>query len=135
MNKNNWRRLQSFSLTMLLTGLGLGSIIYGLREHVNVFVTPGFVVKKGKELNHKPIRLGGVVKKNSIGINHGVISFTAVEPESTDEVKIVFSGIPPSLFKEETAMIAEGKIVDGVLYADRLLAKHDENYQPKPRKV
>ena len=134
MNKNNWYRLNSWFFTMIITGIGLSAVIYGLREHANLFVTPGYVVQHDDKLNHHSIRLGAVVKEHTVVVKAGKLWFVAAEPGSDAEIKVVFTGMPPSLFKERATMIAEGRYDDGILYADRILAKHDENYQPQAQK-
>ena len=70
-----------------------------------------------------------MVKKNSLIINEQEIKF--VITDFNNELKISFSGTVPNLFAEEKGVVAEGKLQDKSFFiADRILAKHDENYMP-----
>ena len=77
----------------------------------------------------KKIRVGGMVKKNSVIISEEEIKF--VITDFKNELKISYSGTVPNLFSEEKGVVAEGKLQDKTFFiADRILAKHDENYMP-----
>ena len=77
----------------------------------------------------KKIRVGGMVKKNSLIISEQEIKF--IITDFNNELKISFSGTVPNLFAEEKGVVAEGKLQDKSFFiADRILAKHDENYMP-----
>ena len=131
MNKNSRARFIHLAKICAGTTLGLGFILWGMRHNVNLFITPSYLVQHHETLNHKPIRLGGKIKEGSIRVKDSTWIFQAYEPEQANaHIWVRFSGIPPSLFKEETWIIAEGVVQDQVVVADRILAKHDENYQP-----
>ena len=75
------------------------------------------------------MRVGGMVQKGSITINQKDILFTVTDFEN--EIIISYSGTVPSLFAEEKGVVAEGRLRDKNFFiADRILAKHDENYMP-----
>ena len=77
----------------------------------------------------KKIRVGGMVKKNSVIISEEEIKFIITDLKN--DLKISFSGTVPNLFSEEKGVVAEGKLQDKTFFvADRILAKHDENYMP-----
>ena len=77
----------------------------------------------------KKIRVGGMVKKNSLIISEEEIKF--IITDFKNELKISYSGTVPNLFSEEKGVVAEGKLQDKTFFiADRILAKHDENYMP-----
>ena len=77
----------------------------------------------------KKIRVGGMVKKNSVIISEEEIKF--VITDFKNELKISYSGTVPNLFSEEKGVVAEGKLQDKTFFiAERILAKHDENYMP-----
>ena len=77
----------------------------------------------------KKIRVGGMVKKNSVIISEEEIKFTITDFKN--ELKISYGGTVPNLFSEEKGVVAEGKLQDKTFFiADRILAKHDENYMP-----
>ena len=131
MNKSSRARAAHLAKICAGTALGLGCILWGLRHNMNLFVTPSYLLQHHASLNHKPIRLGGKIKQGSIQVKDSTWIFQAYEPDQINsQVTVTFSGIPPSLFKEETWIIAEGVVQDQVILADRILAKHDENYQP-----
>ena len=70
-----------------------------------------------------------MVKKNSVVINEEEIKF--IITDFKNELKISYSGTVPNLFLEEKGVVAEGKLQDKTFFiADRILAKHDENYMP-----
>jgi len=75
------------------------------------------------------MRVGGMVKKDSITVNQKNIQFIVTDFEN--EILISYSGAIPNLFAEEKGVVAEGKLSDKSFFiADRILAKHDENYMP-----
>tara|TARA_B100001248_G_scaffold227681_1_gene186241 strand:+ start:2953 stop:3216 length:264 start_codon:yes stop_codon:yes gene_type:complete len=75
------------------------------------------------------MRVGGMVKKNSITINDKEIKFIITDFDN--ELKVSYSGTVPNLFSEEKGVVAEGRLQDKKFFvADRILAKHDENYMP-----
>jgi len=58
------------------------------------------------------------------------VSFVITDLQSA-EVKIVYTGILPDLFREGQGVIARGRLDgNGVFVAEEVLAKHDENYMP-----
>ena len=107
---------------------------YGLRENVNLYVSVEGLYKKQSKYANEHFRLGGYVKKGSIKRHNSSIEFVVTDHESRlgkndPEIKVLFTGVLPSLFKEGKAMVADGKMIKGVFYASEVLAKHDENYQ------
>jgi cytochrome c-type biogenesis protein CcmE len=78
---------------------------------------------------NKKLRVGGMVKKDSVIISEEEIKF--IITDFKNELKISYSGTVPNLFSEEKGVVAEGKLQDKNFFiADRILAKHDENYMP-----
>ena len=103
-------------------------ILQSLKDNVVYFQSPS-EIKSLIELSKKKIRVGGMVKKNSLIINEQEIKF--IITDFNNELKISFSGTVPNLFAEEKGVVAEGKLQDKSFFiADRILAKHDENYMP-----
>ena len=103
-------------------------IIKSLEENVVYFKSPT-EIKNLSELKSKKIRIGGMVKDQSIFINSEEITFTITDYKN--EVKVVYSGLVPNLFEEGKGVVAEGFLKDrSFLLADKILAKHDENYMP-----
>ena len=103
-------------------------ILKSLEENVVYFKSPT-EIKNLSELTTKKVRVGGMVKKNSLGVNAKEISF--VITDFKNEIKVTYSGIVPNLFEEEKGVVAEGFIQDRKFFvAKKILAKHDENYMP-----
>ena len=79
--------------------------------------------------NKKKIRVGGMVKKDSINFEKESISF--IITDFKNDLAVTFSGSVPNLFQEEKGVVAEGFLKDQNFFvADKILAKHDENYMP-----
>ena len=79
--------------------------------------------------NNKRIRVGGIVKEETIKLSQNKISF--VITDFKNEINVTYSGAIPNLFSEGKGVIAEGKLKDRKYFiADKILAKHDENYMP-----
>ena len=103
-------------------------VIKSLEENVVYFKSPTEVNNLG-ELTKKKIRIGGMVKKDSIVINSNEINF--IITDFKNDIKVTYSGIIPNLFEEEKVVVAEGFIKDRNFFiAKKILAKHDENYMP-----
>lgn len=131
MNKIQKRRLTY--LIFFLVGLAIAAslIFYALRQNLNVFVTPSQLAEQHIDKNYQ-LRLGGMVKKDSIKRNADNLQVEFVVTDFKSEVTVRYTGVLPDLFHEKKGMIAEGKINDdGVFIASQILAKHDENYMPK----
>ena len=100
-----------------------------LNNNLLYFNTPTDVINNNNLRIDKKIRLGGMVKKNSIFVDKKEIKFIITDFEN--EIIISFNGSVPTLFSEEKGVIAEGKLKDRKFFiASRILAKHDENYMP-----
>ena len=103
-------------------------VLKSLEENVVYFKSPT-EIKNLSELTKKKVRVGGMVKKNSLEVNAKEISF--VITDFKNEIKVTYSGIVPNLFEEEKGVVAEGFIQDRKFFvAKKILAKHDENYMP-----
>ncbi|HWW64679.1 MAG TPA: cytochrome c maturation protein CcmE [Sphingomonadaceae bacterium] len=101
-----------------------------LKDQAAYFYTPGDVIKDSLPVG-RAVRLGGMVKKGSIVREPDGVTIRFVVTDFKDEVPVVFKGIVPDLFKEDSGVIAEGKFTaDGTFVADNILAKHDERYMP-----
>ena len=103
-------------------------ILKSLEETVVYFKSPSDIKILG-ELKDKKIRIGGMVKKNSIDISNDEINF--IITDFKNEISVSYSGIIPNLFSEEKGVVAEGYLKDRSFFeASKILAKHDENYMP-----
>tara|TARA_E500000331_G_C16986911_1_gene596078 strand:+ start:154 stop:573 length:420 start_codon:yes stop_codon:yes gene_type:complete len=103
-------------------------ILKSLEENVVYFLSPT-EVKNLNELTQDKIRIGGMVKKNSIDISSEKINF--VITDFNNEINVMYSGLVPNLFQENKGVVAEGFLEDKNYFkAEKILAKHDENYMP-----
>ena len=123
------KRASLLASMLLVSVLGIFFILQSLNNNILYFKSPTDI-KKNQDINFKKkIRVGGMVKKNSLIINEQEIKF--IITDFNNELKISFSGTVPNLFAEEKGVVAEGKLQDKSFFiADRILAKHDENYMP-----
>ncbi|MDA9090016.1 cytochrome c maturation protein CcmE [Pelagibacteraceae bacterium] len=104
-------------------------VLKTLNKNLLYFSTPTDVIKNDSLMIGKKMRLGGMVKKNSILVNKKEIKF--IITDYNNEIIVSFKGSVPNLFSEEKGVIAEGELKDKKFFiASRILAKHDENYMP-----
>ena len=103
-------------------------VLQSLKENVIYFQSPS-EIKSLIELNKKKIRLGGMVKEQSVIINSNEVNFIITDFKK--EINVVYSGAVPNLFAEGKGVVAEGYLKDKNYFkATKILAKHDENYMP-----
>ena len=103
-------------------------ILQSLKENVVYFQSPS-EIKSLIELNEKKIRVGGMVKKQSVFISSDEVNF--IITDFKNEINVVYSGAVPNLFAEGKGVVAEGFLKDKNYFtATKILAKHDENYMP-----
>ena len=104
-------------------------ILESLNKNILYFSSPTEIKQRNDILFGNAMRVGGMVKKDSISINQKEIQFIVTDFEN--EIIVSYSGTVPNLFAEEKGVVAEGKLSDKNFFiADRILAKHDENYMP-----
>ena len=112
-------------ITLILTTF---LVLKSLEENVVYFQSPS-EIKALSELDKKKIRVGGMVKKNSISINSSELKF--VITDFKNEINVIYTGAIPNLFEEGKGVVAEGVLNDKNFFsASKILAKHDENYMP-----
>ena len=121
-------RILFLSLALLAAVLTIFLILKSLEENVVYFKSPT-EIKNINELSDKKIRVGGLVKKGSILSSAEKINF--VITDFKNEINVVYFGSVPNLFSEGKGAVAEGFLKDrNFLIAEKILAKHDENYMP-----
>ena len=123
------KRASLLAITLLVSLIGVFFILQSLNKNILYFKSPTDVKNNQNIDFDKKIRVGGMVKKNSLIIKEEEIKF--IITDFNNELNISFSGTVPNLFSEEKGVVAEGKLQDKTFFvADRILAKHDENYMP-----
>ena len=121
-------RVLFISLLLVSVILSIFLVLKSLEENVVYFLSPT-EIKNLSEINNKKIRIGGMVKNQSIIINSDRIIF--IVTDFKNEISVSYSGLVPNLFEEGKGVVAEGFLKDrSFLVADKILAKHDENYMP-----
>ena len=114
----------SFTLALIIV-----LILKALEENVVYFFSPTEIFNKPEVTFNKKIRVGGLVKENSIIKSDTSINFIITDLKN--EIIVSYKGLVPNLFSEGKGVVAEGMIRDKKYFiADKILAKHDENYMP-----
>lgn len=127
MTKRSFYRLISILSILISCSVGVYIILSHLRENIVFFYTPSEIEKI---LTDQQIRIGGLVKENSVQkLSANKVNFTITDHKH--DIVITYSGILPALFREGQGVVAEGKLgKDNIFIARKLLTKHDENYRP-----
>ena len=123
-------KLRFFFIILLLITLTLSIflILKSLEENVVYFKSPTDVQLIYENKNEK-IRIGGIVKKDSLEITKKEVKF--IITDFKNEINVTYSGVVPNLFSEGKGVVAEGFLKDKNFFqASKILAKHDENYMP-----
>ena len=122
---------RAYLLVLFITATAIGTVLIlkSLNKNILYFNSPT-EIKISEDIDFdKRIRIGGMVKKNTLEITDQEIRF--VVTDFKNEIKVSFKGTVPNLFAEEKGVVAEGKLQDKKFFiAERILAKHDENYMP-----
>ena len=129
LQKKAKKRASLLAIILLFSGFAFFLILKSLEKNILYFKSPTDI-RANQDINfNKKIRVGGMVKKNSIIINEEEIKL--IITDFKNELKVSYSGTVPNLFAEQKGVVAEGKLQDKTFFiADRILAKHDENYMP-----
>lgn len=110
--------------------LAVGLVLYALQNNVSLYFTPTQVYNK-EAPQGRSFRIGGLVEEGSVQREKDGLTVKFVITDRHKSIPVVFKGILPDLFKEGKGVVAQGKIeADGVMHAEEVLAKHDENYMP-----
>ena len=129
LHKRIKNRILFLILLFFTTSALIFLILNNLKKNILYFLTPSEIILKDEIIKGDKIRIGGMVKVNSLKINQKDIQF--IITDTKNEINVNYSGAIPNLFVEGKGVIAEGKLKDKKFFlADRILAKHDENYLP-----
>ena len=122
-------RIFFLALTLISAAIVIFMLLRSLEENVVYFFSPTEIYNKTNISFNKKIRVGGLVKMNSISKNGTSINFIITDLKK--EIVVSYNGLVPNLFSEGKGVVAEGKLKDKKYFvADKILAKHDENYMP-----
>jgi cytochrome c-type biogenesis protein CcmE len=127
MNPIRKKRIYSILFVFLFSVSGISLILYSLNSNLDYFFTPTELKDRNIPAD-KRIKVGGMVLSGSIERISSSISFVITDYENS--IKVEYEGIVPDLFKEDSGVVVLGNLKDKILYAEEVLAKHDENYMP-----
>ena len=123
------KRTSFLSLLLIFLVIAVFFILRSLTSNILYFKSPTDIQLSQDITSNKKIRVGGMVKKNSININNKEIKFIITDLKN--ELVVSYNGTVPNLFSEGKGVVAEGRLQDKNFFiADRILAKHDEKYMP-----
>lgn len=127
------RRLYTFGIAAILLLAAAGLAYAALRQNANLFYTPRVLAEKGLPKAGREVKVGGWVEPGSLTYsNDGATMVFTVIDNSDSDIRVSFTGIAPDLFREGQGVVAIGQFAgDGSFTARQILAKHDENYQPR----
>jgi cytochrome c-type biogenesis protein CcmE len=122
-------RILFLIISLTISSLIIFLILKSLEENVVYFFSPSEIYNKTNISLDKKIRVGGLVKENSLLKEDTSIKFIITDLKN--EIIVSYEGLLPNLFSEGKGVIAQGKLKDKKYFiADTILAKHDENYMP-----
>ena len=128
--KNRWNKILIIASLLITIALILYSILRALETNIDLYLTPT-QIESGEYNTDKNFKLGGMVKEASLKQSESLeIEFTVTD--FNKEVEVVYVGILPNLFKENSGVVASGYLdkEKNVFIANEILAKHDETYMP-----
>ena len=126
------RKQRLYVVLSILLGTAVAAFLVfkGLSENINLFYSPSDLKKEKISVDNQ-IRVGGMVKKDSINKENNSLRTSFVITDFEEDLLITYEGILPDLFSEEAGIVAKGKFnYEGTFIANEVLAKHDENYMP-----
>ena len=126
------RKQRLYVVLSILLGTAVAAFLVfkGLSENINLFYSPSDLKKEKISVDNQ-IRVGGMVKKDSINKENNSLRTSFVITDFEEDLFITYEGMLPDLFSEEAGIVAKGKInEEGTFIANEVLAKHDENYMP-----
>ena len=127
MNPIRKKRIYSILFVLLFSVSGISLILYSLNSNLDYFFTPTELKDRNIPVD-KRIKVGGMVLNGSVERMSSSISFVITDYENS--INVEYEGIVPDLFKEESGVVVLGNLRNKILYAEEVLAKHDENYMP-----
>jgi cytochrome c-type biogenesis protein CcmE len=130
------RRLYTFAIAAVLVLAAATLTFFALRKNANLFYTPEVLAEKGLPELGRELKVGGWVEPGTLSYSDGgaTMQFIVID-NSPNTITVRFTGVAPVLFREGQGVVATGSFdASGVFTARQLLAKHDENYQPRELK-
>ena len=124
-----FQRLLLIFLSLIFLTASIFLILFNSKKNLIFFYTPSELLNSKTQIN-KIIRIGGIVKKDSLK-NIEDNKYIFIIHDNNNYIRVSFTGLLPDLFREEQGVVVQGKLINiDELKADRVFAKHDENYMP-----
>jgi len=132
--KNNMKprhkRFVFIAVAVAALALVVGLVLNALDKNVSLYFTPTQVFNK-EAPQGRSFRIGGLVEEGSVQRQTDGLTVKFVITDKHKSIPVIYKGILPDLFKEGKGVVAQGKVeADGLMHAEEVLAKHDENYMP-----
>ncbi|SDN66758.1 cytochrome c maturation protein CcmE [Vreelandella arcis] len=124
------RKLYVIVILLSLAAVAIGLTLYALRANINLFFSP-VQIAQGEAPMERSIRAGGMVKPGSVSRDAESLNVAFTVTDYVDDLHVEYQGILPDLFREGQGVVVVGELQgDGHFRADKVLARHDENYMP-----
>jgi cytochrome c-type biogenesis protein CcmE len=128
--KPRQKRLMYILAGLAGLGMAIGLVLYALKSNVSLYFTPTQVLNK-EAPQGRSFRIGGLVEVGSVQRQNDGLTVKFNITDTAQSLPVIYKGILPDLFKEGKGVVAQGKMeADGMMHAEEVLAKHDENYMP-----
>jgi cytochrome c-type biogenesis protein CcmE len=128
--KPRHKRLAMIAGGLAALGVAAAFVLAAFQENLVFFFTPSQVAAN-EVPQGRTFRIGGMVTRGSVKRQADDVSVQFVVTDTTKDVRVVYRGMLPDLFREGKGVVTQGKLgPDGIFYASEVLAKHDENYMP-----
>lgn len=128
--KPRQKRFMFIAVGVVAVGLAVGLVLNALDKNVSLYFTPTQVFNN-EAPQGRSFRIGGLVEEGSVKREADGLTVNFAITDTHKRIPVMYKGILPDLFKEGKGVVAQGTVgADGVMQADEVLAKHDENYMP-----
>ena len=116
---------------LLVIGGALAYLIFGgLGQNLVYFITPSEYYQDQAKYQTRQVRLGGLVKTQSINYNRDNLELRFTVSDGVREIPVLSKGsTPPALFGENRGVVVEGRFEGPTFVSQTLLVKHSESYQ------
>lgn len=125
------RKKKLLFIFFIITGVSVASamVLYTLKENINLYYTPS-QLKNAFISPQQVIRIGGIVKPQSVVFAKKNLQVRFFVADKSNQIQVIYAGILPALFRAGQGIVVEGRLNNNILFADQVLAKHDEKYVP-----
>ena len=126
------RKKRILVVCMMIAGISVAAllILTAFEKNLMYFYSPTEIIN-GEAPQSRSFRIGGLVVSDTVIRNPDDLKVSFVLTDTVHEIKVIYDGILPDLFREGQGIVANGKLKsENVFVADEVLAKHDENYMP-----